>query len=133
MLHCGIRYPYSSSRLPFQPVDATLALPVSTGVFTPPVRGQLVIIRRSSLRHTLAQPSSAPLLASSEPMTPPSIPLQNLFKSLKSSAYAPSSSVLFKVLHRPIEIAAVGGRWTKLSEVYGTSIIGRFSNDRCYL
>ena len=33
------------NRLPFQPVDATLALPASAGVFTPPVRGQRVIIR----------------------------------------------------------------------------------------
>ena len=91
--------------LPFQPVNATLALPVSAGVFTSPVRGQLVISGRSSFRHALAPPSSAPLLASSEPMTPPSIPLQNLFKSLKSLAYAPSSAVLVKVLHRPIETA----------------------------
>ncbi len=92
-----------------EPVDASLALPVSAGVFTLPVRGQLVIVRRSSLRHTLAQPSSAPLLASSEPMTPPSIPLQNLFKSPRSSAYTSSSGVFVKVLRRPIEITTQSG------------------------
>jgi len=69
----------SASRLPFQPVDATLALPVSAGVFTPPVRGQLVITSRSSILHTLAQLSAAPLFALSEPITPPSLPLQNLW------------------------------------------------------
>ncbi len=95
--------------LPFQPVDATLALPVSAGVFAPPVRGQLVITSRWSILHTLAQLSSAPLLALSEPITPPSLPLQNLFEFPTSSAYTPSSGVFAKVLRRPIEITAESG------------------------
>ncbi len=42
--------------------------------FDPPVRGQLVINRRLGVRQMLAHSTLAPLLASSSPSTPPSIP-----------------------------------------------------------
>ncbi len=51
----------------------TCVTPLSWGL-DPPVQGQLVINRRLRVRQMLAHSTLAPLLASSGPSTPPSIP-----------------------------------------------------------
>ncbi len=75
-----------------------------------PVRGQLVISRRSRVRHTLAHLSSAPLLASSGRLAPLSLSLRDFDVSFNFISIHTIFCVFVPVLHRPIETATQSGR-----------------------
>ncbi len=75
-----------------------------------PVRGQLVISRRSRVRHTLAHLSSAPLLASSGRLAPLSLSLRDFDVSFNFISIHTIFCVFVTVLHRPIETAVESSR-----------------------